>query len=277
MRRRGAFVLTLSLVAGIDGCKLDGFLFDPAKLSAYTLPTTIIADSLRRIVTFASGKETLYGVLARQPGSAARRTVLYSHGNSDHLQRFWDRVELLWQAGFDVFIYDYRGYGLSSGQSESEETLFTDARSALQYVLALPGVSPGSLVLYGYSLGAAPTVELAAHAVTPRAVITESAFTSGATEVLSGTILEIPGAYVLKGAFDNGAKAPLVKAPWLVLHGGVDDFIDASCARTLFDRAGGPKQLRVVPGAGHTDLPWIMGTGVYSALIRSFGENPPRS
>ncbi|HVT38140.1 MAG TPA: alpha/beta fold hydrolase [Gemmatimonadaceae bacterium] len=265
------------LLASLGGCKLDGFLFNPRKLQSYDLSRAVIADSLQQIVTFRSDNETLYGVLARQPGKAPRLTVLYSHGNKHHLQEYWDRVELLWKAGYDVLVYDYRGYGLSRGKSTGEETLFADARAALQYVLALPGVSPASLVLYGYSLGAAPTIELASSAVTPRAIITESAFSSGETQVRGGSVLEIPGAYLLKGAFDNVGKAPRINVPWLILHGVEDTFVDASCARTLFEKAGGPKRLFLVPAAGHSDLPWIYGTSAYTTLIRAFGVNPPRS
>jgi len=181
-------------------------------------------------------------------------------------------VELLWQAGFDVFIYDYQGYGLSGGKSKSEATLFADARAALAYLLARPGVSPASLVLYGYSLGAAPTIELASGMVTPRAIITESAFASGESQVRGGTVLEIPGAFLLEGRFDNVGKAPRVTAPWLVLHGGVDTFVDAGSSRALFEKAGGRRQLEIVARAGHADLPWIYGTREYSTLIRNFME-----
>jgi pimeloyl-ACP methyl ester carboxylesterase len=266
MRRLAALVL----VASLGACKLDGFLFDPTKVTAYKLSTAVIPDSLQKFITFKSDDETLAGVLARQPGSASRRTILYSHGNDVNIDEFWDRVEWLWQAGFDVFIYDYRGYGMSTGKSESEETLFADARAALAAVLALPGVSPASLVLYGYSLGCAPTVELASGAVRPRAVITESAFASTERLARSGTLLDIPGGYLLKGTFDNLGKAPRVTAPWLILHGAEDGYVDASNAALLYAAAGGVKQLVLVPGAGHGNVETKYGVAAYEALIRSF-------
>lgn len=270
-------IAPLFLIFALSGCKLDAFLFSPKKVSSYQLSTAVIADSLQRVMTFKSGTETLYGVLARQPGNGARRTVLYSHGNNDEITYFWNRVELLWQAGYDVFIYDYRGFGMSGGTSTSETTLFTDARAALQTVLALPGVTPASLVLYGYSLGGAPAIELATGAVTPRAMITEDAFDSGASLVQSGTILQIPGGWVLSGAFDNLGKAPRVAAPWLVLHGSDDRKVDVSEGRALYAAAGGPKQLVIVDGADHSSVPSTMGNAAYIALIRGFIENPPQN
>jgi len=268
MRRLAA----LALVTSLGACKLDGFLFDPTPATTYALSTAVIADSLRKVVMFKSENETLAGVLARRPGSAPRRTILYSHGNDENIGEFWGRVEWLWQAGFDVFIYDYRGYGMSTGKSESEATLFADARAALAAVLAMPGVSPASLVLYGYSLGGAPTVELASGAVRPRAVITESAWASTETVAHSGTILDIPGGYLLKGRFDSESKAARVTAPWLLLHGAEDGFIDASNAVALYARAGGVKQLVLVPGAGHGNVEEKYGLEAYKALVRSFVE-----
>jgi alpha-beta hydrolase superfamily lysophospholipase len=273
MKRRAVVAGVLLITLG--GCKLDGFLFSPKKVSAYSLSNLVIADSLQRLVSFKSEDATLYGVLARQPGSAPRRTVLYSHGNNDDIPYFWERVEWIWRAGYDVFIYDYRGFGMSGGTSKSESTLFADGHAALQAVLALPGVTPASLVLYGFSLGGAPSIDLAAGTVTPRAMITEDAFDSGESLVQSGTILDIPGGWLLTGAFDNIGKAPRVTAPWLVLHGSADRKVDVSEGRALYAAAGGPKRLMIVNGADHSTVPSTMGTAAYIALIRDFIENPP--
>jgi alpha-beta hydrolase superfamily lysophospholipase len=230
-----------------------------------------------RLVSFKSDNETLFGVLARQPGRAPRRTVLYSHGNNDDIPYFWERVEWIWSAGYDVFIYDYRGFGMSSGTSKSDNTLFADAHAALQTVLALPGVTSASLVLYGFSLGGAPSIDLAAGTVVPRAMITEDAFDSGESLVQSGAILGIPGGWLLSGTFDNIGKAPRVTAPWLVLHGSADRKVDVSEGRALYAAAGGPKRLMIVDGADHSTVPSTMDTSAYIALIRDFIENPPHN
>lgn len=271
---RRAIVAGCLLIA-LGGCKLDAFMFSPKKVPAYNLSNLVIADSLRRLVSFQSDNATLYGVLARQPGSTPRRTVLYSHGKNDDIPYFWERVELIWRAGYDVFIYDYRGFGMSGGTSKGENTLFADAHAALATVLALPGVTPSSLVLYGFSLGGAPSIDLAAGTISPRAMITEDAFESGESLVHSGAILDIPTDWLLSGAFDNIGKAPRVSAPWLVLHGSADRKVDVSEGLALYAAAGGPKRLMIVDGADHSTVPSTMGTSAYVALIRDFIENPP--
>jgi hypothetical protein len=275
MMRRILVAGSAALVVALTACKLDSFLFDATKVSSYSLSKTVIPDSLQRIVTFASGKETLSGVLARQPGPAPRRTVLYAHGNNDNIPYFWERVEYLWRAGFDVFIYDYRGYGMSSGRSTGEDTFYADARAALGYVLALPGVTPASLVLYGYSLGGAAAIELAAHNVAPRALIVEAAFLSGEALVQTGTILDVPGGYVLSGAFDNVGKLPGIHTPLMVLQGTNDPRVATSAAQALYANAGGPRSLVIVNGANHSTVPTTMGVTTYIALVRGFVESPP--
>jgi alpha-beta hydrolase superfamily lysophospholipase len=275
MPRRLLAPVAAALVVSVGACKLDSFMFDATKVSGYTLSKAVIPDSLQKVVTFASGKETLYGVLARQPGAAARRTVLYAHGNNDNIPYFWERVEYLWRAGFDVFIYDYRGFGMSSGRSTGEDTFFADARAALAYVLALPGVAPASLVLYGYSLGGAAVIELAAHNVAPRAVIIEAAFLSGEALVQTGTILDVPGGYVLSGAFDNVGKLPGIRTPLMVLQGTDDPRVATSVAEALYASAGGPKSLVLVSGANHSTVPTTMGVATYIARVKGFVENPP--
>ena len=127
--------LTICLVAtagaiGPVACKLDTVLFSGDAVSAYKIPATIIPDSLRREVTFKSGNETLYGYWLRQPGAAPRLSVIFSHGKGENLARAdieWAHAEYLWQAGFDVLTYDYRGFGRSTGTSDDEVTLATDA------------------------------------------------------------------------------------------------------------------------------------------------------
>ena len=89
--------------------QLDGDLSSPHP--------SIVPAALRDegFVTRGDGT-SVHWVLARQPEGATSTTVLYSHGNGPGLGRFWDRVEILWQLGFQVMIYDYPGFGRSGGE-----------------------------------------------------------------------------------------------------------------------------------------------------------------
>ena len=60
------------------------------------------------------GDREVHYVYAHRPDAAA--TVLFSHGTTWHLGRYWERAEALWERGLNVMIYDYPGYGRSTGE-----------------------------------------------------------------------------------------------------------------------------------------------------------------
>ncbi len=248
-------------------------MFDPEPLNSYQFSSAVIPDSLRTEVRFLSGGDTLYGYMVRQPDSLSvdpHPVVLYHHGNNEHLAHYWDRVELLWRCGFSVFIYDYKGYGLSQGTSESEASLLEDAEAAYQALLALDSINAALIVQYGYSLGGVPAIFLATQHPA-LGLITESAYANGEAIVQSGTLLDIPGRYVLEGTFDNVGRIAHVRTKLLVLHGVEDEFIPLDRhAIPLYKRAENPKTFIQVQGAGHDDVPWEFGVEEYINLVTVF-------
>ena len=268
---RHLFTLVVAVVA-TTSCKLDSLVFSGKKLDSYVLPVTVIPDSLRREVTFTSGGETLYGYWIRQPGSAPRLTLVFSHGKGGNLARLdeWQHSEFLWQSGFDVLTYDYRGFGRSTGKSEDETTLDTDALAALAYSLKQPGVTLGRTVDYGYSLGSAPAIALAAATPGLRALIVESGFSNGQAMAETTDPLGFPVEWLLKQPMLNTARIATVQFPVLIMHGDADQQIPTDQGRDLYAAARDPKQLRIVAGAGHDNVLHTMGLAAVSLLLRTF-------
>lgn len=255
------------------GCSMDSFLFNTLPLESYALSTAVIPAAHRAEVTLSSGNETLYGFFVRQPDSLRiepHPTVLYHHGNKHNIQEYWDRVELLYRAGFDIFIYDYRGFGRSTGTS-SEEGMKSDAAAALNYLRSRPDVDTSQIVDYGYSLGGFACLYTATTLHRPKAVITESIFASSEALVQSGTILNIPGGYLMEGAFDNRAQIVKVTSPILMLHGTGDTFVGYEAnGKVLSALAPQPKIIRPIEGANHTTIPATMGLQNYIELVTTF-------
>jgi fermentation-respiration switch protein FrsA (DUF1100 family) len=203
----------------------------------------------------------------------ASTTILYCHGNKDHLQYYWDRVEFLYRAGFSVFIFDYQGFGMSEGEA-SEEALYADGRAALAYVLSRPDVDTSRIVFYGFSLGNVVSIDLAANIRRPRVLISEAPFASAQALVQSGSLLDIPSSYVMQGEYRNDEKIKRVTSPFLLLHGVDDTFIDIDKnAAVIFERARDPKQFIRVAGANHSDVPQTMGLSTYENVVRTFVQN----
>jgi alpha-beta hydrolase superfamily lysophospholipase len=266
------FGVALTLIAA--SCSMDSFLFNAQPLDAYVLADSVIPASQVEAVTLKSGDNTLRGFYIKQPDSmriAPHYVVLYNHGNKHNIHVYWDRVELLYKAGFDVFIYDYRGYGMSEGAG-SETGLFADAQAAYDYVVGRADRDSLQLAIYGFSLGGVPASYQAVMARDRcRAVVMEACFASGEEIVRSGTILDIPGSYLLESAYDNASRMPNITAPVMVLHGEADVFIGLERhGRKLYDAANIPKVFVSVPGGEHSTVPYAMGTDAYIARINAF-------
>ena len=254
---------------------LDSFMFNQARLSSYQLSTAVIPESQRSRIAMKSEDKTIYGYFVRSNGGHPQLTVLYHHGRRDNLQYYWDRVELLYRMGFNVFVYDYKGFGMSEGEP-GEGAIYADARAAQAYVAARPDVDPKGIVQYGFSLGCVAAVELAAAAPAPRALVLEAPFASSTTLVQSGTLLDIPGSYVMRGDYDNAGKISGVHAPLLLLHGVDDTFIDIDRnAQVIYDNANPPKVFLRVPGANHSEIPDKLGIEQYILTVAGFLLQPP--
>ena len=263
--------LTAVLVLS-TACKLDTVVFSGDAVEAYTLPATVVPDSLRREVTFTSAGATLYGYWLRQGGSAPRVTMIFSHGKGGNLAQDneWSHAEFLWRAGFDVLTYDYRGFGRSTGSSKDETTLIADAVAALTFALTQPGVTLGTVVSYGHSLGSAPAIALAARTPGLRGLIVESGFSNGQAMANSANPLGMPVGWLLREPMENEKRMATLSMPVLIMHGDADILIPVSQGRALYDAARDPKDLRIVPGAGHENVQELMGIGALRAQLQSF-------
>jgi hypothetical protein len=251
-------------------CDLDGLLFHQTSLTSYSLSTAVIPESKREFVTMTSQGKNIYGYFIKSNKPFSSSTVLYFHGNYDHLQYYWDRAELLYKMGVNVFIFDYQGYGMSEG-TPSESALYADCRAALQYVLSRNDVSPTRLAFYGYSLGCAGAIDVAAYIFTPPCLILESPYASTSALLQSGVLLDIPSSYIMKGEYNNAEKIRMVHTPLLLMHGVDDKFIDIEKNGTVvFNNANPPKQFIRVPGADHEGVPGAMGESNYVFTVRTF-------
>lgn len=269
MNARGNIIIAMVSLL-FASCDLEGFLFNQTKLSEYSLSTTVIPEAKREFVTLMSQGNKIYGYFIRSNKLFPPATVLYFHGNYDHLQYYWDRAELLYKTGFNVFIFDYQGYGMSDG-TPSESALYADCRAALQYALSRSDVSASRLVFYGYSLGCAGAIDVAADTFTPSCLLLESPFASASALLQSGVLLDIPGSYVMKGEYDNAEKIRRVHTPLLLMHGVDDKFIDIDKNGTVvFNNANPPKLFIRVPGADHEGVPGAMGESEYISTVRTF-------
>lgn len=199
-----------------------------------------------------------------------RSTVLFFHGNAGHIGHRLEKLAILRDLGADVLIVDYRGYGRSEGRPQ-EAGLYADARGAYEHLTGARGVAPGTIVLYGESLGSAVASWLAARAEVA-GVILEAPFTSVA-DVGQSMFPFLPVRWVVRNRFDTLARIGRVRAPILVLHSRDDEFFPMWHAERLVEAAGGRARLVPLRG-GHNDA-FLASEAEYRRALTGFlGERP---
>lgn len=135
---------------------------------------------------------------------------LYSHGNSGWLGLVIETntIEYLSQFG-SVFIYDYRGYGLSTG-TPSFNGVLEDSRAVWNFLVRDKRIRPDKIILFGNSLGTSVTANLISHIShkdTCRMVILQNPFYSleslinDLEDTFTNRILRYLGEHYLKNNF----------------------------------------------------------------------------
>jgi fermentation-respiration switch protein FrsA (DUF1100 family) len=193
--------------------------------------------------------ETTHGWFV--PLEDARGTVLFSHGNGPNISRWMHAIEQYRSLGVNVLIYDYGGYGLSTGKP-SAKRFYADITAMWSYLTEERGIAPSEIVLVGVSLGGGPTVDLAAR-VSAAGVILESTFRSiPAMAREMGCPTWFPIGLLISERFDNESKIGGLTSPLLIAHSSDDTFVPYSHGERLFSLAPEPKRFLEMGGA-HDD------------------------
>jgi len=200
----------------------------------------------------------LHGWLLK-PGEdrAAVGTVVHFHGNARNLTAHVGLVDWLAERGFNVFLFDYRGYGKSDGRPKRSGVI-ADSRAALTYIRGRDDIDGDRLLVLGQSLGGACALAALGEGSTEgvRAVAIDSSFLSYrnvANSVLGGTFLTKPLVWLTVSSDHDpeDSIAELEGLPLLFIHGDADGVVRISNGRELFEAAPEPKRFLQVPGARH--------------------------
>lgn len=263
--KRLVFAIAL-VVAGCHGARLDGFLYAPVKTDDYKLPATPAHEEL---TTASSDGVTLYWEFV--PGLEGH-TLIYCHGQGGDIADAWPRLQLLVPLGYNLVLWDYRGFGRSTG-TPSESGIHDDEEALWNAVVTHAGVDDKKLIYYGRSFGGAPCIDLATRHP-PSALIEESTFSSVDALVHDGAYADLPRSYVADDSWNSLAKMPSLGAvPLLALHGAADDYVQPKYSVELTSAHPGRTELVLVPGADHSNVPDKMGDS-YLPTISAFVSGP---
>jgi uncharacterized protein len=225
-----------------------------------------------------------YGEGARARGSA---TIICCHGWAADKRDMLSLGEALRDSGFNVLLFDFRGWGESDGAPVTfGDREMGDIIGAVGFLKKQYPAEAARIGLIGVSMGAAAALRATAHSLDIAATVADASYARLDVQVgrffrrFLGPIWPIAGVPArwfgerLIGT-PIGSTSPLQAItgisprPVMIIQGTRDPVVDIQDARHLYHAAGAPKTLWLVEGAGHAESR-SAGSAEYDARVIGF-------
>lgn len=194
--------------------------------------------------------------------------LLYFHGNAGNLEGWGSVCEELRYLNTNCLIFDYRGYGKSSGEITNKAHWFKDGQAMLNYAVTQADDLP--IILYGRSVGTSIASKLAGKNRVQAVVLEASPYSF--TEVAQNLYPYLPVKWFLKYDFENALYLATNQNPTLLLHGTQDEVVPYTQFEAL--KAKFPQYQTVsIPNGKHNDL---MQYADYHQALKAFFSNLSR-
>lgn len=263
----GLLVVVLSLAAAYAALGLilyvfqDRLVYFPDKLIIGTPHDRRLAYETVRLST--EDQVDVFGWYV--PADGPWGTILFCHGNAGNISHRLVYLEIFHRLGLNTFIFDYRGFGRSSG-SPSEEGTYRDSEAAWRFLVVDKGIPPHSIAVYGESLGGAVAARLAA-AHRPGALILASAFTS-LPELGADLYPFLPVRHLARFRYPTLEHVRRVECPILVIHSPDDEIVPFRHGKALREGAGNLGELLVIQGDHNSGF--VTSGDVYERGLEAF-------
>ena len=219
-------------------------------------------------VTFKSGDGLrLHGwFMSPARGVKPKGAIVFSHGNAGSVGHHIGFTAWMVRAGYQVFLYDYRGYGKSEGEI-TRKGMLEDVRAAITYVATRKDVDRNRVISFGHSLGGAQSLAALGEKKMEglRAVVSFAGFAS--YKDMARRFAGDAGADLVTD--DLSARdliSKIAPVPVLIVHGTADGTVPIGQGEILFAKAGQPKAFFKVKGGSHTGA-LAMNNGEYRKRI----------
>jgi fermentation-respiration switch protein FrsA (DUF1100 family) len=200
-------------------------------------------------LTFASGGRTLHASFVAALRADAPALLIF-HGDEEDVSR-WAAVQArLYAAGVSSFVFDYSGYGDSTGRP-TVARLAQDAHAAHARFVALTPRASAHRAL-GFSLGSAVLIDVAAQLrPRPDGLVIAAGFASAREMAVANGLIAPWAAWVLPDLWNSEKRLPDVMLPLLIVHGRDDEVVPLAHALRLCEAARSPRRLVVLDHLAH--------------------------
>lgn len=195
--------------------------------------------TIESVVFNSSNGHALNGWMLKPKGQVASITLLHLHGNAGCLLSQYQAIAPLVEKGFQVFMFDYSGFGFSEGKATRNNVL-QDALSALAYLKNRVDVKDTKIVLYGQSLGGHLSAVVAAQEqANIHGLVMEGAFSSH--KDIGNHMVPFFGKLFVKQGYSAMKSIKANHLPLLVIHSTEDKTIPFFMGKKVYEQANQPK------------------------------------
>jgi uncharacterized protein len=222
-------------------------------------------------VSFPSAQDEvpLSGWFFRSSSATPAPTLVLCHGVWTGRRECLPMAIRFHQAGYNVLCFDFRAHGLSGGRFTSVGQHETkDVLGAIEYLRTRPEVDPLRIGVVGFSMGAVASIKAAALCPEIAAVVADSAYATfvDAVRYSFRQVAVLPhypfaplalrcARWIVNADASQLRPVDVIRdispRPVLITHGALDEIVPARHAVLLFQAAEEPKEIWMVPDAGH--------------------------
>lgn len=180
-----------------------------------------------------------------------RPVVLFCHGNTGNISHRDYVIELCHHMHLSLLIFDYQGYGYSSGQP-TLDSVCQDGEDAYKYLTTELGVSSDRIIIWGESLGGAVATNIASKYPCSRLLLMATfADLSSLAWDKGGIAGKLSYPFLFLRNYSNCDKIHRVKAPIFIAHSSEDEIIPYSHAEKLYSSIPHQWKMLVKTKGGH--------------------------
>ncbi len=284
-------LLVISVFSLTSCLDLSGLLYNPSTLEEYKYDEFDPENNIDSKYDVLDGEineftvesdldgdiATIYGAYIGDLSTIDEDTViLYCHGNAAHMDLYFQRTKLLYNANgksrYGILTFDYRGFGRSESVP-TEDGIVADTRAMIQW-LKEQGLTGDRLIVYGFSLGSIAAVAACKQdlGLRPDKLMLEAPIGSIDAMAEDGSGLSIQASLFASLKTNHIEDIKEIEQPLYWIHGESDDFLAMlTHGRPIFlNHEGAFKTSELVPTGNHGDTPFKLGIEEYITSISNF-------
>jgi uncharacterized protein len=227
----------------------SGIPFKPVFLKN-GVDTIDIGYTIESVLFTNKAGNKLNGWMLKSKTVLATHTLLHFHGNGGSILGQFAAIKPLLTQGFQIFVFDYSGYGFSEGNATRKNSL-SDGVNAVAYLKTRDDVKNKKLILYGQSYGGHLSVCVAAKVQKDiDGLVVEGGFSNhkDLSTVGAKPFIAFMSRIFVKEIYSATKQIGKFKKPVLIIHSSEDKVIPFAMGKKVFDKANAPKEFFEVKG-----------------------------